>query len=1035
MTSPNRTANLIRGAGSILLIVTVLVAVPLGLATFVGWPLPTSIPGADAVERAVTTGLSDEVVVNTLAVIVWLTWAQISLALVVEIVAAARGISARRLPVLPGLQATAARLVASIALTFSAASPAAAAVLPPPLPAVEVFIDEAPAIGVEQPGREQPTPTSVEPTVVSTVTVQRHDSYWAISERMLGDGLRWRDIRDHNVGRTMPDGHVILPGSDLLRPGWILEVPGGQAETPDVADTPSPEDPSGEVTVERGDHFWSIAERDLTTSLGRKPTPAEVRVHWMELIAINRGRLVDPANPSLIHPGQVFLLPGPSHSDAEPAAPPPEQPVQPPLPADPSPAPATSEPEGHTAPAEPRERTATLPAVPAESVPAGPDQGSVTDSSDGASNALPGPALVAIGGLASAALAVGVKRAIERRRRRFAATHPGRVSRSTSRRDRRVHREILANADDDAVVDLRSAMSSLASALADSGTATHPRVVQHSNSTLEVLMSSPSASAPAGWTVDVDGLLWSYQPTDGHDDDPGPDCAAPLLVTLGQPDDGAQLYLDLEASGLTALTGDPEVAKGLARSILTEAALSPLTDTIRVIVVGDLIGAAASGVDHLVLVDGWQDVEEDIAAWAEQSHSALAASDWSSPFIGRGAEPDHDALAPVLVVASNRPPEGLLATLVEHRPAALAVVVADHFEGAQCVIDCQPDRLTINDCGLTCVPQDLHDDTLATMIRILETADEADAPDIEDGIGSDQDGLLDGLHVNGSEVPVLDLRDGVHPAVGVQAQLFFTAPSSNGQHKGSGALPEGERDYEILVRLLGEIRVEGGQPLRPKPTALLAYIALHRSVTIEALEDACWADPSPGVRKRLKDVMSECRAAIGSQHLPISTDGHYSVGPGVATDVELFDLRVARAATELLARQAETYWSALELVTGKVLTYPSRSGSSFGWIDTENLRSHWEVRIQAVAQQCIETYLSIDAPDRAAEVAVHVLHALPLNTPLTEALMRAHATNGDLKAVDTVYRAHADGLSRLLNMDPEESTSTLRHDLVVARAL
>ncbi|MEZ5230908.1 MAG: bacterial transcriptional activator domain-containing protein, partial [Acidimicrobiales bacterium] len=54
----------------------------------------------------------------------------------------------------------------------------------------------------------------------------------------------------------------------------------------------------------------------------------------------------------------------------------------------------------------------------------------------------------------------------------------------------------------------------------------------------------------------------------------------------------------------------------------------------------------------------------------------------------------------------------------------------------------------------------------------------------------------------------------------------------------------------------------------------------------------------------------------------------------------------------------------------------------------------------------------------------------PLNTPLTEALMRAHAATGDLKAVETVYRSHLDGLHRTLNSDPEESTNDLHRSLV-----
>lgn len=122
----------------------------------------------------------------------------------------------------------------------------------------------------------------------------------------------------------------------------------------------------------------------------------------------------------------------------------------------------------------------------------------------------------------------------------------------------------------------------------------------------------------------------------------------------------------------------------------------------------------------------------------------------------------------------------------------------------------------------------------------------------------------------------------------------------------------------------------------------------------------------------------------------------------------LFDLRVANAANEPLAQHAEIYRSALELVTGKAFTYPSRARSSFGWIDNENLLSKWEVKIQGSARQYIETYLSIDAREHAIEVANHVLLALPLNAPLTEALLRARAATGDLRSVDTVYLAHVE---------------------------
>lgn len=1015
-----------RGLGALLLVLVFLVVPPVALIAAVGWPLPTSIPDLDAIDRAARSGISDQLIVNTLAVVAWLAWAQIALALLVEIVAVIKGRPALHVPALPGVQNAAARLVTGIALLASTANPAAAAA-PPPLAVTRIVAT------VHAPQEVAASAWSADAAATApllltaappTVTVQRHDSYWAIAERCLDDGLRWRELRDLNVGRTMADGYLVLPGDDLLRPGWVLELPpdaqGIEPVPPGVTPTVDPPHPAAtEATVLPGDDLWSIAEEQLAVTIGRAPTDEEVRPYWQELIAVNDDRLVDPANPGLIYSGQVLEVP----AALDPAAAAPVQ-AEPPAPSTPDEPPSSST----TIPA-PEAVVATPPTTPSTPAPSvdqrapvaerAPDQQveQTTTGEDGLSSLA--PTVIALAGLTSAALAVGVKRAIERRRRQFSAAHPGKASRPTPERERQLHRRIVANADEDGIGDLRSAMSRLARDLAAVAAASRPRVVQHSQSYLDVFLDHPATAAPHGWIVDGDGALWSLDPSADHAPAAG-ECPAPLLVTLGQPDDGAQLYLDLEADGLISLVGDPAQARGLARSIITEVALSPMTDTVRVIVIGDLIDAAST-IDHVAMIDTWEDAIEDIAAWAEQSHQALVANGWSNTFMARGADPDHDALAPLLVVASKPPPAHLIDTIAAHRPGSLAVVVSDEFDGAVCVIDCQADALTLRDLGLSCVPQHLGEETLAAMIRLLDTADEPnDEPSSTDETPPHPDEGTD------DELVVTD------ESVTDPPTLFPTLPGVNGLHVHP---PDGQPDlaepaYEILVRLLGEIRVDGGQPLRSKPTAVVAYIALHRSVSIETLEDACWADPASGsLRKRLKDVMSECRAGIGAHNLPAAANGRYSVGPGVLTDTDLFDLRVARAAAQPPAQQTETYRSALELVTGKVFTYPGRAGSSFGWIDTENLLSQWEVKIQGVAEKCIESYLAIGSPGQAAEIALQMLNALPLNAQLTEALMCAHAATGDLKAADTVYRAHVDGLRRVLNADPEDSTSTLHGKL------
>ena len=104
-----RSARLLQGVTSLAATLGLLIGGPVLLATRVGWPLPTSLPSVDSLENAARTGISDQVVVNTLAVIAWLAWAQLALALVVEILAVARGRQAIRLPVIPGFQLTAAR--------------------------------------------------------------------------------------------------------------------------------------------------------------------------------------------------------------------------------------------------------------------------------------------------------------------------------------------------------------------------------------------------------------------------------------------------------------------------------------------------------------------------------------------------------------------------------------------------------------------------------------------------------------------------------------------------------------------------------------------------------------------------------------------------------------------------------------------------------------------------------------------------------------------------------------------------------------
>ncbi|MCB0995519.1 MAG: hypothetical protein KDB21_10535, partial [Acidimicrobiales bacterium] len=119
-----------RGLISLIATASLLVGVPIGLAVLVGWPLPTSVPDGETLSRAMNTGITDAFIVNALAIIAWLAWAQLTLAFLVEAIGAVRGRQPRDLPLAPGLQAAAARLVAGIVMLVAPLQPARAVAAP-----------------------------------------------------------------------------------------------------------------------------------------------------------------------------------------------------------------------------------------------------------------------------------------------------------------------------------------------------------------------------------------------------------------------------------------------------------------------------------------------------------------------------------------------------------------------------------------------------------------------------------------------------------------------------------------------------------------------------------------------------------------------------------------------------------------------------------------------------------------------------------------------------------------------------------------
>jgi DNA-binding SARP family transcriptional activator len=109
--------------------------------------------------------------------------------------------------------------------------------------------------------------------------------------------------------------------------------------------------------------------------------------------------------------------------------------------------------------------------------------------------------------------------------------------------------------------------------------------------------------------------------------------------------------------------------------------------------------------------------------------------------------------------------------------------------------------------------------------------------------------------------------------------------------------------------------------------------------------------------------------------------------------------------------------------------YPNAARASFGWVDFEHHATTWEHRVAHIAQACAEMYLDADEPGEAIAILSGVVRAIPLNSIVVEALMRAHAANHDRPGAESVYREHATSLEQAKLGDPEEAIEQLRLEL------
>ncbi|MFH8453641.1 BTAD domain-containing putative transcriptional regulator [Streptomyces fungicidicus] len=250
-------------------LLALLAGVPFALAVTAGWPFPETFEPMEWLKQDISVGTF----LSILTFVVWLAWAQFTACVLVEMKAALSGVGVPgRVPGAGPSQLLARQLVAAVLLVG-----ATAASFTPGLSQLGQSLDgnQRPTVAAAQqtPGlfaqqQEQASgaaaalaeQASHAEAAASTGAKQQgdtkfyriqppegrhHDSLWEISERHLGDGRRYKEIFELNKDRTQPDGSKLSEAS-LIRPGWIMEMPGDArggelVEMPDEAPGLTPE--------------------------------------------------------------------------------------------------------------------------------------------------------------------------------------------------------------------------------------------------------------------------------------------------------------------------------------------------------------------------------------------------------------------------------------------------------------------------------------------------------------------------------------------------------------------------------------------------------------------------------------------------------------------------------------------------------------------------------------------------------------------------------------------------------------------------
>jgi hypothetical protein len=493
---------------------------------------------------------------------------------------------------------------------------------------------------------------------------------------------------------------------------------------------------------------------------------------------------------------------------------------------------------------------------------------------------------------------------------------------------------------------------------------------------IEILLLEPVDAKPGPFTLSAGGQVWTLP---AGTRDPSLEDAArlvgaplPALVSVGSLGDSTVL-IDLEATGCTALVGDDEMARTAFRALTLELATSTWADALDVVIVAS-DSHALPALERVRIVGSLAEVLPDIEAAAGAVSDALTAASVATT-LGARLDAPADGWIPTIVLCADptAEPDALshLLALAATGGRGLAAVVLGAVDGTTRELRYHDGHVEATPPGVTLTASGPRTDQADDLDRILVAAADCNGSDDHD-------------------------------------QAISTGSPTEGRSAQIVNAPDAEQDFDVLVRLLGPVEIEGAKQHidRRKAVELVVYLATHpKGVSDERLKTALWLD-EPAPQSSFNTTVTRARSRLGADangapHIPhlVATGGVYRVGSRVTTDFALVvqHLTAARAQPPDLAMR--TLRTALELIR----SLPFAGGrTGYEWAFAEGLVARMETVVAEAAHHLAQLALEARDPDLAQWAARQGLLASPGDEVLYRDRMLACDLAGNPAAVEAV---------------------------------